>query len=265
MHKHGVRRDREDNTCTTCLNAVLRLGNYVWYDLNKNGIQDSGETGLTGVTMNLYKDDNGDNVPDGTPIKTTITGAGGLYGFSSLTPGKYIVGVKIPTGYFAGVTTATSSSPDNDNNIDNNGVRTVSGEMRSNYITLNTFGEPTTDGDDSNGNLTMDFGLICGTAARVVVTKNTLGSNNDFKGFSVKAVYPNPFIDKVVISYTSEKAQKVAIRIYDNTGKTVYSLPVTVQAGKNNIQLTNLNRFPVGNYLIELKANDAVFTQKLMR
>jgi len=33
----------------------LNLGNYVWEDMNRNGIQDSGEKGINGVLVNLYK------------------------------------------------------------------------------------------------------------------------------------------------------------------------------------------------------------------
>lgn len=144
-----------------CLTAQspLNLGDFVWYDRNNNGTQDAGEPGIVGATVKLYADANGDNVPDGAALQTTTTGSTGLYAFANLAPGKYIVGVTIPAGYAAGTTTATSASPDNDNNTDNNGVTTVSGEVRSNFITLSAGGEPTTDGDGANGNLTLDFGL----------------------------------------------------------------------------------------------------------
>ncbi|MBK8952960.1 MAG: carboxypeptidase regulatory-like domain-containing protein [Chitinophagaceae bacterium] len=137
----------------------LILGNYVWYDKNNNGVQDAGETPIANATVRLYADANGDSVPDGAAIATTATNASGEYSFTGLTPGNYIVGVVPPAGYTAAATAATSASPNNDNNTDNNGVAVVSGEVRSNYITLTTLGEPTTDGDGSNGNLTLDFGL----------------------------------------------------------------------------------------------------------
>jgi SdrD B-like domain len=107
----------------------------------------------------LYADANGDNIPDGAAIANTSTNASGIYGFSGLTPGNYIVGVVPPAGYAGTTTTATSATPNNDNNADNNGVTVASGELRSNFITLTTAGEPTTDGDGNNGNLTLDFGL----------------------------------------------------------------------------------------------------------
>lgn len=143
------------------LKGPLALGNFVWVDLNNNGIYDSGEPTYAGATVKLYADANGDNTPDGAALATTTTDANGLYSFSNLAPGNYIVGVTIPTNYVAGATTATSSNPNNDTNNDNNGVTTVSGELRSNYITLSTGGEPATgvDGDGTNGNLTLDFAI----------------------------------------------------------------------------------------------------------
>ncbi|NJL59037.1 MAG: hypothetical protein HC887_04680, partial [Desulfobacteraceae bacterium] len=68
------------------------LGDYVWYDLNKNGIQDVGETGVSGVTVNLL---------DGTGniIRTTATDSSGYYLFNNLTPGTYSVEFVKPAGY----------------------------------------------------------------------------------------------------------------------------------------------------------------------
>jgi len=140
--------------------TTLVIGDRVWNDLNNNGIQDAGEPGIGSATVNLYKDDNADNIPDGVATATNATNASGIYSFTSLAPGNYIVGVVIPAGYLVGATTATSANPNNDNNIDNNGITTVSGELRSNYVTITGAGEPTNDGDGADGNLTLDFGLI---------------------------------------------------------------------------------------------------------
>jgi hypothetical protein len=40
------------------------LGDYVWEDRNANGIQDDGETGINGATVNLWRDLNGNGVRD---------------------------------------------------------------------------------------------------------------------------------------------------------------------------------------------------------
>ncbi|MBX7240384.1 MAG: T9SS type A sorting domain-containing protein [Bacteroidia bacterium] len=68
------------------------LGNYVWNDLNRNGIQDSNEPGVWGVTVTVY-----DN--SGTDIANAITDANGWYLFPNLDPGDYSVGFStLPAG-----------------------------------------------------------------------------------------------------------------------------------------------------------------------
>ncbi len=71
---------------------LASLGNFIWNDLNANGIQDSGEQGIQGVTVNLLND-------IGVQIDTTTTGANGEYSFTGLTPDTYAIQVVKPVGY----------------------------------------------------------------------------------------------------------------------------------------------------------------------
>ncbi len=83
------------------------LGDYVWNDLNANGIQDAGEVGIPGVTVNLYAN----GTCTGSPQSTTTTNASGVYTFGNLVPGTYCV--EIAAGNFsgAGVLVVWASSP----------------------------------------------------------------------------------------------------------------------------------------------------------
>jgi|GEM_PF-1638909 len=139
---------------TTCT-ASLTLGNLVWLDSDNDGVKDSNELGLSGFTVKLYKDSNGDNIPDGAAIATTTTDANGLYQFTGLAADKYIAAVVMQTGYTVGTTITSSSNPNNDTDNDNNGITLTSGEVRSNFITLTSGGEPTS----GYTNNTLDFGL----------------------------------------------------------------------------------------------------------
>ena len=57
-----------------------KIGDYVWYDVNQDGIQSgSGESGVSGVTVNLYYSTDKSKV-----IKTTTTDASGFYLFEDL-------------------------------------------------------------------------------------------------------------------------------------------------------------------------------------
>lgn len=76
------------------------LGNFVWNDLNKNGIQDPGEPGVPGIEVQLFQVGGGDgsSVAD-TLVATDTTDASGIYGFFALDPATYYIVVKVPVGY----------------------------------------------------------------------------------------------------------------------------------------------------------------------
>ena len=141
------------------------LGNLVWNDANGNGIKELFEAGVEGVTVKLYRDNDGNNIPDGpgfgTIVATTTTASNGGYSFTNLTPGRYIAGLIIPSGYT--ISPTHSLTPDNDIDNDNNAaiVYNSQAEIRSNAITLSPGAEPVYDGDNNNGNLTLDL-AICG-------------------------------------------------------------------------------------------------------
>lgn len=81
-----------------------RLGNYVWFDLDSDGVQDAGEPGVAGVTVLLYRDANNDNdlldAGESTPVGVTTTNANGLYLFAGLVDGNYAVQfTNLPAGF----------------------------------------------------------------------------------------------------------------------------------------------------------------------
>ncbi|MGK7941738.1 MAG: SdrD B-like domain-containing protein, partial [Crocosphaera sp.] len=68
------------------------LGNYVWEDSNGDGVQNDGETAISGVSVNLIDG-------EGNVIDSTTTDENGLYSFTNLTPGDYQVQFIAPDGY----------------------------------------------------------------------------------------------------------------------------------------------------------------------
>ena len=72
------------------------IGDFVWQDLNQNGIQDPGEPGIDGVTV-ILKDNTG------TIIDTTVTSGGGKYEFTGLAAGTYSVLVDASSPPLAGM------------------------------------------------------------------------------------------------------------------------------------------------------------------
>lgn len=87
---------------------LAAIGDTVWYDDNNNGIQESGEAGVPGVTVNLF------NCQD-LLLASTITNADGFYYFGDLVPGDYNVGFVLPAGYsFSPQDQGTDDATDSD-------------------------------------------------------------------------------------------------------------------------------------------------------
>lgn len=74
------------------ITELAAIGDYVWHDLNMDGIQDEGEPGVPGVVVNLY------DCQD-VFIATMMTDANGRYLFDELTPGDYYVEFILPEGF----------------------------------------------------------------------------------------------------------------------------------------------------------------------
>ena len=69
------------SACTILLGGSI--GDRVWTDTNANGIQDTGETGISGMALTLSL--------SGTIVGTTTTGTNGAYSFGGLAAGAYTV------------------------------------------------------------------------------------------------------------------------------------------------------------------------------
>ena len=92
------------------------LGDRVWFDTNKNGVQDAGEAGVAGVKVILL-DAAGKAV--GSPL---VTDANGNYLFTNLKPGSYSVQfdkTTLPAGYgFTAPSQGTDGQRDSDADAD---------------------------------------------------------------------------------------------------------------------------------------------------
>lgn len=107
------------------------IGDFVWHDVNGNGVQEPGEPGIAGVTVTL----------GGAASATTTTDANGAYRFGGLAAGSYTVTVAAPAGFVA-----TTANAGGDANLDSNGSPAS--------VTLAT---------DTSVNRSIDFGFTRGS------------------------------------------------------------------------------------------------------
>ena len=155
----------------------FRIGNYVWNDDNNDGAVTAGESGIAGVTVELYVGNGA-----GTLVGTTTTDGTGHYIFDNTNVGAGLVSgsrytVRIPASNFNAGSPLSGYSPSPfQNNTNNNashgnqpgGANTVVNGVR---FTLNTT-QPTGDEadapvstiPDASSNLTQDFGFNTATA-----------------------------------------------------------------------------------------------------
>jgi len=130
----------------------VSIGSTVFYDLNNNGQQDTGDWGIAGATVTLYESDGT------TVIDTTTTDPDGNYYFGNLLEGQYVVGVAAPADAPHSSTDIATSSADNQTDGDDNGIQANPGdEAFSPTIALTVNGEPEDAGNETGqGNLQED-------------------------------------------------------------------------------------------------------------
>ena len=181
------------------------VGNFVWFDANKDGIQDADEVGVAGVTVTLT-DGAGNPVIDlgGNPVKPVTTDANGKYEFTNLMPNvdrivanageeNYKVTFTVPAGY-----SATTSHAAFDGEKDSNGTESS--------VTL-------TEGQNDE---TVDFGLVAdgkiGDTIFWDVDNNggsaPSGADKPLAGVKVTLTYKTPAgVEKTLTTTTDENGK----------------------------------------------------------
>ncbi|BAS45071.1 hypothetical protein SSCHL_0291 [Staphylococcus schleiferi] len=86
--------------------ATYKVGDKVWNDTNKDGIQNANEAGIEGVKVTLTK-------TDGTTVETR-TDKDGNYIFTDLPNGKYEISFETPEGYEATTANVGDDALDSD-------------------------------------------------------------------------------------------------------------------------------------------------------
>ena len=100
--KIELNKGKNDYSIDAGLLKPISIGDYVWNDTNWNGKHDEGEYGISGVTVNLYK--------DGKLVHKTKTNENGYYTFNNLLPGEYKLKFISPTDIYMPTLNVNSDS-----------------------------------------------------------------------------------------------------------------------------------------------------------
>ncbi|WP_426954437.1 SdrD B-like domain-containing protein [Muricoccus radiodurans] len=192
--------------------ATTGEGNIVFADTNGNGIRDSGEGGVAGVTVRLVN-----NVGD--TVATTTTTADGTYSFDSFTPGQYQVEFTAPDG-----TVFTAAHQGSNNAVDSDAdpttgrsdtLNVLSGSTIANvgagiYVPVSFSGEAFSD---VNGNGLHDDGEagLAGVTVRLVdrsgaiVSSTTTGAAGAYSFAGVApGIYQVEFVAPTGAQFTGQ-------------------------------------------------------------
>jgi uncharacterized repeat protein (TIGR01451 family) len=105
------------DTADVTLTPTGTVGDFVWNDLNTNGIQDPGEPGVANVVVQLYDS-------DGNLIAETTTDENGFYEFTDVEPGQYYVQFTPPADTYYFTQPYQGSDPGADSDANPNTGRT---------------------------------------------------------------------------------------------------------------------------------------------
>lgn len=239
--KTGVVNTGVAGTQQTGIDAGIRndakgaLGDFVWNDLNKNGIQDAGEPGVPGVKMELYMPGPDGVIGGGDDIlvSTDTTDATGYYIFPNLDPGAYFVVATPPAGYTVSPKDVTAGNPAGD--VKDNDFGAGAAPYAGKYVS-GLYGLPTTIGGLTR-DMTVDMGIYNSTA-----NLNSIGDKvwNDVNNNGLQDV-------------GEAGVPNVSVRLLNGSGVAVNNpatgLPYVVITDANgNYKFVDL---PDGNYIVE--------------
>ena len=236
-----------DNTIDAGLKAIVIQTNYVigdtvWNDANVNGIQDSGETGIQGVTVTLLGS-NGTTV-----VGTTTTDSSGKYSFTQ-PAGTYYVKFSLPTGYNFTPKNAAGSTTANDSNANTSSGLTgvINLTATDNTIDAGLY-QPASIGDkvwnDVNGNGLQDSGeaglagvtvKLLGSDGSTVISTTTTDANGKYSftvapgTYYVQFVAPGGYIYSQYLQGTNSALDSNANPA--NSGK---SAAITILSGQSD-------------------------------
>lgn len=241
--------DSQASVTVTVPGGTASLGDKAWIDANNNGVQDAGELGVAGVTVDLL-----DSSATAIAGKSSTTDSNGMYGFTGLNAGTYSVKFGPLSGYSFTSQNASAGTDSNDSDVNttsgiSDAVSLATGE---NNLTVDAGfvlvgGTTASVGDsvwiDQNGDGIQNAGeplyanltvTLTDTATGTIKTTSTDGTGK-YTFFNLAAgSYTVTFAKPAGYTFTSEKSGSDISKDSDADPTTGQTAVITVAAGSQN-------------------------------
>jgi hypothetical protein len=183
--------------------APLEIGNRVWNDTDSDGIQDAGEAGIDGVTVEIYQGT--------TLVGTTTTANGGQWYFNDTNVNQNGATALLPNTAYT-VRVASASFPSGQSLTSSNADGTTNGDVRDNDATLISGNAEIayTTGNYGQNDHTLDMGFRAAAVCSLTITSSTPTPCNPAT---------NTYDLDVMVTYTDQPAGDITI----NVGGTNYT------------------------------------------
>ncbi len=180
----------DDPTIDAGLVTLVSVGDYVWFDTNRDGLQSDGEDPVSGVVVNLYD-------ADGVLVGTTTTDDNGFYVFTDLMAGAdyTIEFVKPADSTFTSALAGDDAAVDSDADVVTGRVSFTAPATGTNSATQPD--DPTIDAGLVKYNLRLDKVLQAsgtihsGDQVSFLLTPHNDGPVDALAGWSVTEVLPS--------------------------------------------------------------------------
>jgi hypothetical protein len=247
--------------------GIVSIGNRVWHDYNRDGINDPDEPGIPGVSLVIWGDSDGDDIPDWQGFGgVQVTDDEGYYKFAGLEPGYYTVFVWQVDNWEPGQplhgfqsTNGFVANANNDVDLDNNGFGDPFTDIMSGIVTLTSGEEPLDDGDpfncyfnyDASGNNTVDFGFF---NPDITSVNEDIPVNHNWV-----QIFPNPVLNEFTIKGDLSLFQ---IELLDSFGRNILKINPT-----ESEYIINISEIPPGLYYLRVlnKTNNLIEIQKIVK
>jgi hypothetical protein len=245
-----------------CDSAPIEIGNRVWLDTNKNGIQDPGEPPIAGATVRLY--DASNNV-----IGTAVTNAAGEYIFSNRAQSETGTALTSTGSMIYGISALTQNTNGFQIRLDNPTDYAASGALASLNLTTpnaggNASNDPISDVADSDATLANPTQAIgAGNYPTISFNTGDAGSNNHGLDFGFQPTFAignrvwldsnnNSMVDAGEAGIDGVVVQLWAADASGNPTGTVPLATDTTQSGGYYL----FNKLPAGNYVVVIPASN---------